>query len=173
MSRHRARWRLDQAGASPGERTRGRRQVRLPGKVRLRRQVRLRGQVQLPGQGWFPVRSDAEVAEMIAEGEDPSKVTPGDKLLAFFYLTSVFLVPITVVCWTFGLWGDQEIYYVIPLFAAGAVPWLLVSELCEAYNRSGYSLLALRAQLWLHLGGGVPAAVRALRDGGLGGIDRA
>jgi hypothetical protein len=122
-----------------------------------------RGPVRLRGQGWFPVRSDDEVAEMVAEGEDPSKVSPGDKVLAVFYLTSVFLVPVTVGCWIFGLWGDQEIYYAIPLVAAGAVPWLLASELCESHDRSGYSLLALRAQLWLHLGGGLPSALRTLR----------
>ncbi|WP_460651418.1 hypothetical protein [Kribbella endophytica] len=109
------------------------------------------------------MRSDSEVAEMVVEGEDPSKVTPGDKVLAIIYLTSVFLVPITVVCWIFDLWGDQEIYYAIPLFAAGAVPWLLASDLCESVNRSEYSLLALRTQLWLHLGGAIPSALRTLR----------
>lgn len=125
--------------------------------MRLRRQVRLRG------LEWFPVRSDEELAEMLAEQEDPTKVSPGDKLLAILYLSSVVLVPATLVCWDLGLWGDREVYYAIPLVAAGAVPWLLVTDLCEAHNRSEYSLLALRSQLWLHLGGALPSALRTLR----------
>ncbi len=121
-----------------------------------------RRRVRLRGREWFPVRSDGEIAEMVAEGEDPSKVTAGDKLLAILYLSSVLLVPVVVVCWIFGLWGTSGIYYAIPLVAAGAVPWLMTSELCEAYNRSEYSLLALRAQVWLHVGGAVPCAVRTV-----------
>jgi hypothetical protein len=125
--------------------------------------ARGRQRVRLRGQEWFPVRSEAEAAEMVAEGEDPARVASGDKLFASFYLVSVFVVPITVGCWIFGLWGDREIYYGIPLVAAGAVPWLLASELCEAHNRSEYSWAALRSQLWLHVGGAVPSALRTLR----------
>jgi hypothetical protein len=118
---------------------------------------------RLRGQEWFPVRSKGEAAEMLAEGEDPTKVTTGDKVYAVLYVASVFTVPIAALCWAFELLGTREIYYAIPLFAAGATPWLLVSDLCESHDRSASSLLALRSQLWLHLGGALPSALRTLR----------
>lgn len=100
---------------------------------------------------------------MLSNGEDPAKVGAGDKVFAGFYLASVLAVPIVVLCWAFELFGEREVYYAIPLFAAGAAPWLLVAELCDSYGRSEYSLLALRTQLWLHLGGAIPSALRTLR----------
>ncbi|GAA1527022.1 hypothetical protein [Kribbella lupini] len=109
------------------------------------------------------MRSDREIAEMLAEREDPTEVGTGDKVYAIFYLASVVAVPVVVLCWAFELLGSREVYYAIPLFAAGATPWLLISDLCESHDRSPYSLLGLRTQLWLHLGGALPSALRTLR----------
>ncbi|MEV6285990.1 hypothetical protein [Kribbella sp. NPDC051770] len=150
-----------------------------------------RRRVRLRGQRWFPIepqrddlpdRTPVGASEPLDEAtaepavaapesldealdEAPAEPDTGDKILAVLYLVSVFMVPVVVLCWVFEVLGGREIYYVIPLFAAGAVPWLLAVELCEASGRSEYPWHALRAQIWLQLGGGVPAALRAIRNG--------
>ena len=77
------------------------------------------------------------------------------------YLAGVIGVPVALALIIVQPLRLPEVIYALLVATSGFPVFLMVQDAAEARGHSAYNLWALRAQLWLQLGGALKQAVRA------------
>lgn len=80
------------------------------------------------------------------------------------YLASLGGTPVALVLAAMGPLPTPDALYAAAIFIAALPIFLMTVTAAGATGHRTYSLWGLRAQVWLHLGGALPAALRHLGE---------
>lgn len=125
------------------------RQERREAKTRWRK-------VRLRRLEWFPLPEGVQGRHGVSNHND-------EPLVAALYLLSIIAVPMLFAFALWHPWPLPDMLYGLPVAGAGFMPWIMAQGVSDLANRKRYSFFALRAQLWVQLGGAAPSAVGCIR----------